>query len=74
MDLASQIKDKLPGNVINITGHSLGGGLATAASLTTGNRAYVFNAASVHPEMATQNGLDYSQASSTVDRYMVSVL
>lgn len=71
MRLARVIQERYPDQVINITGHSLGGGLATAASLATGSRAYVFNAASVHPEMAARNGLDYGQASSNVDLYFV---
>ena len=47
--LTQQVKDKLPkGATLILTGHSLGGGLATAAAYATGLDAVTFNAASVN--------------------------
>lgn len=51
-------------NVV-FTGHSLGGGLATAASLATGSTAVTFNSAGVGPETLDQLGLSHSVASQT---------
>lgn len=44
------------------TGHSLGGGLATAAALATGNEAIVFDAAGLSPGTLDANGLDAQNA------------
>ncbi len=44
-----------PGRV-QFTGHSLGGGLASAASAATGAEATTFNAAGLHPDTAEQMG------------------
>src|SRR5690606_5605678 len=49
-------------NVV-FTGHSLGGGLATAASLATGSTAVTFNSAGVGPETLEQLNLSQSVAS-----------
>lgn len=49
-------------NVV-FTGHSLGGGLASAASLATGSPAVTFNAAGVGPETLEQVGLSHDAAS-----------
>lgn len=49
-------------NVV-FTGHSLGGGLATAASLATGSTAVTFNSAGVGPETLDQLNLSHSVAS-----------
>ncbi len=48
MDLARAVRWATGGNVI-FSGHSLGGGLAGAASRETGARAITFNAAGLHP-------------------------
>ena len=47
ISLGREIYAKTGGNVI-FTGHSLGGGLAAAASMATGARSVTFNAAGVH--------------------------
>lgn len=47
MDLGVSLEERYPGRVI-FTGHSLGGGLASAASLATGAPAVTFNAAGVN--------------------------
>lgn len=46
--LAKAVQDKL-GDKVLLAGHSLGGGLAAAASYKTGWKAITFNAAGVHP-------------------------
>src|SRR5690606_3709296 len=58
MDLALELKRA--GLEFGLAGHSLGGGLAAAASAVTGMRATTYNAAGLHPEtiarFARQNG------------------
>ena len=49
MQLADGVHENLGGNMI-ITGHSLGGGLASAGSVATGIHAYTFNAAGLRRE------------------------
>jgi hypothetical protein len=46
--LGREIFAKTGGNV-TFTGHSLGGGLASAAAMATGGKAITFNASGVHP-------------------------
>lgn len=50
------------GNVV-FTGHSLGGGLASATSLATGSPAVTFNAAGIGPETLAQLGITQDAAS-----------
>ncbi|MBQ4838461.1 FG-GAP-like repeat-containing protein [Pseudoalteromonas luteoviolacea] len=59
MDLAQVVVDKL-GNNVEFAGHSLGGGLAAAASMFTGNPATTINAAGVHDRTMTRKGVDMS--------------
>ena len=47
--LAQSIQEQYPDKTIELTGHSLGGGLAAAASAATGLPATTFNAAGVNP-------------------------
>ena len=56
VDLARHVKEQLAAHAgadaaanLEFTGHSLGGGLASMASIATGNRAVTFNAAGVGP-------------------------
>ncbi|WP_190336483.1 lipase family protein [Vibrio sp. S9_S30] len=44
IEKAIEIKNQYPGYQIHYTGHSLGGGLATAAAITTGDPATAFDA------------------------------
>lgn len=48
VDLAHRVQASYPGEKIEITGHSLGGGLAQVASSATGYRATTFNAAGIN--------------------------
>lgn len=48
ISLARQVHRATDGNVLFV-GHSLGGGLASAAAVATGSRAITFNAAGLHP-------------------------
>ena len=50
--LARTIYDRTGGNVLFV-GHSLGGGLASAAAMVTGANAITFNAAGLHPWTAS---------------------
>lgn len=50
MDLATELRRH--GIEFDLAGHSLGGGMASAASAVTGMRAVTFNAAGLHPETA----------------------
>ncbi len=47
---------------LTFTGHSLGGGLATAAALATGSEAIVFDAAGLNQTTIRDNGLDVNHA------------
>ncbi|WDE12320.1 Mbeg1-like protein [Thalassomonas haliotis] len=55
MKLALQARYAMGDNV-NIVGHSLGGGLASAGVAVSGNKGYTFNAAGLHPATAKHYG------------------
>ncbi len=55
MELAKDVNIELEGNFV-IVGHSLGGGLASAATAVTGAKSYTYNAAGLHPETAVREG------------------
>ncbi|MFO7786808.1 MAG: Mbeg1-like protein [Halospina sp.] len=55
MDLAKIVQRRFPDNV-NLVGHSLGGGLASAGVAVTGEAGYTFNAAGLHPNTAQRLG------------------
>lgn len=75
MQLASVVNQELPGN-FEIAGHSLGGGMASAASAVTGARATTFNAAGLHPDtparFAKENGLPTFNPQQTVHTYQTA--
>ncbi|PBS12735.1 hypothetical protein CMZ82_07660 [Lysobacteraceae bacterium NML93-0792] len=50
MDLATELRKR--GIDFDLAGHSLGGGMASAAAAVTGMRAVTFNAAGLHPDTA----------------------
>jgi len=54
-----------------ITGHSLGGGLASAAAIASGFHAYTFNAAGLHPNTVKDYPVNYANAASLVTVYQV---
>ena len=62
VDLAKQVKEaKNEGAItgeVSITGHSLGGGLATAAGSRTGYSTYTYNAAAVHDKTYERNQME----------------
>lgn len=51
-----------------LTGHSLGGGLATAAAAATGTTAVVFNPAGVHDNTLAREGLDPVKVKAAADQ------
>lgn len=57
------------GDNLSITGHSLGGGLASAASLASGARADTFDPAGLHQNTFDRYGLDRSQSGSLINAY-----
>ncbi|WP_416056340.1 XVIPCD domain-containing protein [Stenotrophomonas maltophilia] len=75
MSLATLLNDRI-GNNFEIAGHSLGGGMASAASAVTGARATTFNAAGLHPatpsRYAKDNGLPTFDTQQTVHTYQTT--
>ncbi len=59
--LSRQLKRQYGNQLTDITGHSLGGGLAAAGSMATNTRATTFNASGVHPNTAARNGLKWDE-------------
>ncbi len=53
-----------------IAGHSLGGGLASAASIMSGFHAYTFNAAGLH-QGTVYNNINLANAAQLIDSYRV---
>jgi len=49
MNLAQAVLENTRRSSVDIAGHSLGGGLASAAAAVTGIKGYTFNAAGLHP-------------------------
>lgn len=69
--LADHVYPKLNGNVL-FTGHSLGGGLASAMALSVkGGRAITFNAAGISEGTIALHHLDTTDAESRVTAYFV---
>ena len=52
---------------LRITGHSLGGGLATLSALRAGRTATVFNPASLHDDLIDEHHLPIGTADATID-------
>ena len=71
MNLASRVKEVTEGR-FTLTGHSLGGGLASAASVVTGASAITFNAAGLNSATVNQlYGANLNNASNLVTAYYV---
>ena len=58
IDLSRKLRDKVGKDNLTITGHSLGGGLATAGGAATGCETYAFNPAGVHPNTYKMYGVE----------------
>lgn len=61
IQMAKTLKDDLGDDAeskLRFTGHSLGGGLASAAALVTGIKAETFNAAGVHKNTVARHGVE----------------
>ncbi len=69
--LLAQMVHGVYGDNLTFTGHSLGGGLASVASLATGRPATTINAAGVTPNTAFRYSLDLDQADGLIDAYQV---
>ena len=59
--LSDKMRDKVGSNGFSTTGHSLGGGLASAASASTGAKGTTFNAAGLHEKTTERIGLPNSE-------------
>jgi hypothetical protein len=70
VNLAHQVEAAY-GNNVSFSGHSLGGGLASAAALATGRPADTFNAAGIHNDSYLYYGLDRGNAG-LIDAYRVN--
>ncbi|MCV6627544.1 MAG: hypothetical protein OIF38_15710, partial [Cellvibrionaceae bacterium] len=70
MQNALDIKDATGGKV-HLTGHSLGGGLASAASLVSNTRATTFNSARVNFLTPLRHGANMNRADELIDAYYV---
>lgn len=72
MNLGFEFLIKLPSENITFTGHSLGGGLASAQSSISGFGAVSFNAAGLHPTTIAREGVrDFSTATSNISAFYV---
>lgn len=74
LDIASSVAEH-GGDEVIFSGHSLGGGLATAAALVTGNPGIVSNPAGVNPatveDALAARGLSFDQADGDISTYSV---
>lgn len=74
MELAARLREVAPGR-FEVAGHSLGGGLASAAAAVAGVQATVFNPAGLHPNTALrftqENGLPLHDVEGLVRGYEV---
>lgn len=69
---AKLISDKLGDNELSYVGHSLGGGLASANAMATGDYGITFNAAGISDATKTKLGLNDSDSWKYIDAYVVS--
>lgn len=74
IDIATRVNQASGGDII-FSGHSLGGGLATAAGLATGAQTVVSNPAGVHPDTVADaladRGLSFENADGNISTYAV---
>lgn len=52
---------RVMGDKLDITGHSMGGGMATAAGIVTGSHVYAIDPAGVHPATLERFGKEYTR-------------
>ncbi len=73
---AARLLQRQPGLDFEITGHSLGGGIASAAGAVTGVQTTTFNAAGLHPNTAAryveENGGVVHDARATITAFQVN--
>ncbi|MGQ7848429.1 hypothetical protein ACUNV4_28285 [Granulosicoccus sp. 3-233] len=70
--LAGLLAEVVPSDQLTFVGHSLGGGLATAAAGTGAGDAIVFNPAALTQESAGRLNIDYESSASNTTIYSVS--
>lgn len=73
LKLAETLNLNFPNKSITVTGHSLGGGLASIAALKLGTDAIIFNAAGLHPKVAADANLSvaYTNANDNITNVTV---
>ena len=74
MKLADAVVKNVGKDAVETTGHSLGGGLASAATVITGTKGYTFNAAGLHANTVKRPPYEVSRAAmkeqtSLIDAY-----
>lgn len=74
MSLAKTVAKKVKPINMDITGHSLGGGLASAGSVVTGAKGYTFNAAGLHKNTVRRapygvSGSEMREKGALIDAY-----
>ncbi len=74
IDLVKDLRAAFGDQLTDLTGHSLGGGLAAATSMMSGIRATTFNAAGLNPETVIAAGGTWSdeRAQSLITNYRVN--
>lgn len=72
VELAEKVQKSYKGEQIEVTGHSLGGGLATIAAAKIGVKAITFNAANVHADNFKNFGVDPAKIAKGSVNYQVA--
>lgn len=72
IELAEKVQSSYKGENIEVTGHSLGGGLATIAAAKIGVKATTFNAANVHADNFKNFGVDPANIAKGSANYQVA--
>jgi hypothetical protein len=62
MKLADAVTKRVGKSAVEMTGHSLGGGLVSAATVVTGTKGYTFNAAGLHTNTVKRPPYEVSRA------------
>ena len=72
MTLAGKVAEKVGNTNLVLTGHSLGGGLASAAAIRTGIKAETFNAAGLNSRTVKRHGLKLDNAKNLITAHFTS--